>query len=102
MFTTQDFGDIVATACYGGINYWADATDIDANGVWTVVETESGVHIDLTAADLWEAKQSIESGKVGVNDEIVGYLRTNDVGMIDSITADCLVQAACFDGIIYG
>lgn len=102
MFTNQDFEDIVATACYGGIDYWADASGPYADGTFTVVETDTGNQFELTAESLWNAKQSIQSGGAGINTEIIGYLATNDIGMIDSITADCLVQIACFGRIVYG
>jgi hypothetical protein len=46
------------------------------------------------------------SGSVKIDNQIHGYVALavaeNDAGFIDSVAADCIVQAGLFDELVYG
>lgn len=116
--TAENVEDIMTTAAYGGITYWAiepnekEFADAPA-GTHTIVDGEaegSGVHY-LTPAKIKQAVVEIAEGK-HTADYIRDYVRSAfdgwtredgiDCGDIDSSAADCIVQVACFGEVIYG
>lgn len=123
--TIQDVIDMLDTAGYGGINYWAttatvklaDPTDdgqlaraLPPDTVAYSVLPEDGprVHITLGALlDSWDVFTAAEQPHV--NETIHGYFRSAvadpqdlDLGCIDAWAADVWVQLAAFGEVVYG
>ncbi|AXQ61125.1 hypothetical protein SEA_HANK144_72 [Streptomyces phage Hank144] len=128
--TDQVAQDIVDTAAYGGITYWATAPSekefagLPEGKTWTIVEgyddTDWGgerevdeVHY-LSADDIREAyAKLLDLSQTIVDREIHGYIVQSwidrdekdgiDAGHIDASAADVLIQIACFgDEVRYG
>lgn len=119
--TDENVQDIVDTAAYGGITYWASEpsqADFDAAPEGTVAtiydsetdEPEGAVH-HLTADNIRQAVVDIvEKGLTNstIRDYITGaFDEWNsedgiDCGYIDADAADCIVQVACFGKVVYG
>jgi hypothetical protein len=119
--TDENVQDIIDTASYGGITYWAgQPTDAEFDAkpedkAWTIVEVDD---FERTAhyLDAAQIRQSFEKlldfNQELVNQQIHGYLlsawmdRTDkdgiDTGHIDADAADVIVQVACFGEVVYG
>lgn len=116
--TDQNAEDIVGTAWYGGITYWAaelTADDVadEPEGTLTTIKDENGGYYHLTVKDIQRAYAALlRLDQKHVNREIHGYIIDSwrnrndedgiDCGDIDSDAADCIVQVACFDEVVYG
>ena len=113
---SENVDDVMTTAAYGGITYWAvepSQADFDAapKGAHTIKEEESGDVFYLTPAKVKQAIVEVADGK-HTNREIAGYVQSAfqywtaedgiDCGDIDASAADCIVQVACFGEVIYG
>jgi len=118
--TAKNVEDIMGTAAYGGITYWAvepSQADFDAApaGAHTIRDGDpdedvSGVYY-LTPAKIKQAVVEIGEGKHTGN-MITGYVQAAfrdwnaedgiDCGEIDADAADCIVQVACFGSVVYG
>ena len=122
--TDKNVQDIIDTASYGGITYWAtQPTEAEFEATpegkeFTIVEVvdettgERKAHylskddIRVAYAKLLDLEQRLV-GKV-----IHGYVidswrrRTDedgiDCGDIDADVADCIIQVACFNEVVYG
>lgn len=125
--TDQNVQDIVDTASYGGITYWAtQPTEEEFAGKptdkeYTIVEGVDdfpfgGREVDsvnyLSKDDIRRAfAKLLDPGQEYVNGEIHGYIldawrdRTDEgieAGHIDADAADAIIQIACFDEVRYG
>lgn len=117
--TDQNVEDMMATAAYGGITYWAtnpteaDYDETDRLGAtFTIKEADSGKVYHLTREDIRKAfARLVASDQQYVGDMVHGYFLAAirdadedgiDAGHIDSTAADVLVQVACFGKVIYG
>lgn len=122
--THKDVADIVETAAYGGITYWAEDPhqedfSYDSHPKDTVATIRDRIEdrvFFLTADQVREAvrKVAINHPRL-VNDTIQGDLRSAftsdtipnkgsglDCGEIDADVADCVIQVACFGEVTYG
>lgn len=126
--TDENVQDIVDTASFGGITYWAtepneqEFAGLPEGKEYTITEgvddfpfggrTVDAVHY-LSKDDVRLAFcKLLDPGQELVNDEINGYIldawrdRTEkdgiDAGHIDASAADAIIQVACFDELRYG
>ncbi|MBQ0949220.1 hypothetical protein [Streptomyces sp. RK76] len=127
--TDENVQDIVDTAAFGGITYWAmepnekEFAGLPEGKEYTIVEgvddrhfggdrEVDGVHY-LSKDDIRLAFcKLLDPGQELVNDEINGYIldawrdRTEkhgiDAGHIDADAADAIIQVACFEELRYG
>jgi hypothetical protein len=117
--TAENVEDVMGTAAYGGITYWAvepTQADFDAapEGAHTIRDGDpdegTGVYY-LTPAKIKQAIVEVAEGK-HTNTLIAGYVQSAfnywnaedgiDCGDIDADAADCIVQVACFGEVRYG
>ena len=111
----QDIDDIMCTALEGGINYWCNsakvvgeylgeyASEQIARGGELILHDVEGEELySLTLPKLTKGiKRWLE--EVGIQSEAIDrYSVYLDCGMIDAEDADCIIQYALFDEIIYG
>jgi hypothetical protein len=127
--TDQNVQDIIDTASYGGITYWAtQPTQAEFDALpegkdFTIVEgveeppflggerTVEAVHY-LSKDDIRKAyRKLLDLDQKLVGREIHGYIIDSwrdrdengiDAGHIDAGAADVIVQVACFGEIVYG
>jgi hypothetical protein len=113
-FTDQECWDLLTTAVEGGIGYWSVVVDSerapDLSWVWVDLKIEDyeseeddtvyRVDADKIRAAFTEiyAKQSIRSDLLDQMSEAIG----DEMGAVDADVADCVVQWACFGGLVYG
>ncbi len=120
--TDENAQDIIDTASYGGITYWAGQptqAEFDAlpeDKTWTIVDAEGAEDerqaFYLNADDIREAySRLLDIEQPYVNRTIHGYIIDSyrdrdldgiDCGHIDADAADVIVQLACFGEIVYG
>lgn len=90
--TAQNVDDIMTTATYGGITYWAKAYQLSPAKIrQAVVEIAEGKHTNDRIRDYVRAAFDGWSAEDGI-----------DCGEIDAEAADCIVQVACFGKVVYG
>ncbi|WJN63249.1 hypothetical protein [Streptomyces phage phiScoe45] len=127
--TDENVQDIIETASYGGITYWAtEPTQAEFDALpegkeYTIVEGTGpdpffggereveGVHY-LSKDDIRKAYSALLSlDQKFVNREIHGYIIDSyrdrdadgiDCGHIDATAADVIVQVAIFGEVVYG
>lgn len=114
--TAENVDDVMTTAAYGGITYWADEpTPEDFAGAkpgeHTIREKETGKVFQLSPNKIRQAIVEVAEG-MHTNDTIRDYVRSAfdywteedgiDCGDIDADAADCIVQVACFGEVVYG
>lgn len=119
--TDENVDDIMTTAAYGAITYWAEEptqADFDAaKPDQHVIRVNDEDDYDgpqtfwLTPAKIRQAIVEVAEGR-HTNDTIAGYVRQAfrdwtaedgiDTGDIDADAADCIVQVACFGEVVYG
>lgn len=111
--------DVAITAVECGVDYWAvvegyrwlddDGTELPFPKA-SIIELDDGgspvaVHA-LTKDAVLRGINALLSGSVNVNPLLVAELRDaiegDDAGMVDAEMADCVVQAALFNEIVYG
>ena len=106
---------IITAAVEGGIGYWSDTitckwTEGPEHTTATVLEIGDGdenppAHV-ITLDTIVKGIRRILSGSVKIDNQIHGYVALavaeNDAGFIDSVAADCIVQAGLFDELVYG
>jgi predicted MarR family transcription regulator len=101
----ENFIDIIDTACYGAIEYWAEEVEYAAGTLSISCEEGAEIH-EIEMADMEKAIAKIMEGRVSISDSIRGdvtsAIREDDYGYIDSNAADAIVQIACFGEIVYG
>ncbi len=101
----ENFIDIIDTACYGAIEYWAEEVEYAAGKLSVSCEEGAEVH-EIEMADMEKAIAKIMEGKVSISDsiraDVTSAIREDDYGYIDSYAADAIVQIACFGEIVYG
>ena len=109
--------DVFVAVIEGGIDYWAQIrnyhyqNDDEGNLVDAEAEVkgnEGGPPDDWVRIDLKTVSKGLEilrQGKVKINRTLLGNTLvadvTNDAGEIDSKLADCIIQVALFDDIVY-
>jgi len=113
----QFLQDVMTTAIEGGVSYWALANNVKRGGddgldylsyelcdMEEDEETRTWDRVDPAVIELG-IKRLID-GKVKVRMDIIGSIAAgsaqNDAGNIDATCADCIVQAAIFNDIIFG
>lgn len=109
--TQQDIDDIMVTALEGGINYWcrkaevlgeylgqAASDQISRGGILILHDAESAQSWDLTLGKFLNGvKLYFEHGcHVQVEDNNI------DAGDIDASDADCIIQLAIFEEVVFG
>ena len=109
--TQQDIDDIMVAALEGGINYWCRkakvvgeylgeyaSEQISRGGSLTLYDAESGDKWELTLEKFLNGvKLYFEQGcHVQVEDNSI------DAGDIDANDADCIVQFALFEKVVFG
>ena len=104
-------GDILCTAVEGGTNYWAYSAVVERDGldykrvVFEDMEDEE-VKIDIDLLAVAKGIERILTNVVPVRsdirDSIMKGVMEQDAGFIDADGADCIVQAAGFNDIVYG
>ena len=116
---TNFLGNILVTAVEGGINYWAETRnfkfreDVNRNITHTQVDVREvddggsyGEWQTITLTDISHGLRKIERGEVHINRALLGDIVcsniNNDASEIDSVAADCIVQAAMFGVLVYG
>ena len=116
-FEASDIECLIDTAGYG-INYWAKAAvvrDLSYTvDYWLDTDKEpspervnkSYARRLITPQDWANAWAQIlndpDSVDVGVGSMVYKYLSTFDLGDVDSIAADALVQVICFGKVLFG
>jgi len=110
----SDLRDIFSTAtCY--IHYWCHISNKTENIAKLIKlddyterlpENKDDYEIfEVTPEFILLGIQRLLSGDVKVNKQIYGWLSsamaTGDMGMIDVTVADCIMQAACFNELVY-
>jgi hypothetical protein len=100
--TKQDIEDVLTTAMYGGIDYWAEEVDVEpphlglTDGAEVKIKEDEGEWHLLTVEDMEEAIRKY-CGKDYW--EVDGTLLT---GIIDAADADAIIQLAIFKEQVYG
>lgn len=109
--TQQDIDDIMATALEGGINYWCRKAEVVGEylGEYASEQISRGGSLtlyDAESSDKWEltlekflngVKLYFEQGcHVQVEDNSI------DAGDVDANDADCIVQFALFEKVVFG
>lgn len=99
--------DTIDTAGYG-IGYWASSAVIDNKAqTYTVTDAEGdGETYALTYQNIFEAILKLSNGEADIRKDIAHEcavaLLDYEEASIDSETADCIIQVACFGELIYG
>lgn len=118
LITDENVDDVMMTAAYGGITYWATqptsadfARAKDGEHVIREDDSEDATAFYLTSDKIRQAIVEIAEGQ-HTNDTIRDYVRSAfdnwtaedgiDCGDIDADAADCIVQVACFGEVVYG
>ena len=106
--------NVLVTAAEGGINYWAELSGYkweqdDQKNMTTArvsVKSHDGILYEVTPDVIQAGIDKVKSGVIELNKDILKAILVadviNDAGDIDSDAADCIVQAALFDKIVYG
>lgn len=118
--TDEDIDDIMATALEGGINYWCDKAEvigerlgddgwaseqISRGGILWLQDAETGEYYDLDKEKfLTGLKKYLECEwyKRELIVEVYGGHMCLDIGMIDAVEADQIIQYALFGGNVFG
>lgn len=115
--TNEDIDDVMASALEGGINYWCDeavvvgeylgkfASDqISRGGMLKLHEVEDGEWFVLNKEKFLHGlsmRLSVDSVKKFITEVDGDGRRYLEPGNIDAIEADCIVQYALFDELVY-
>lgn len=111
--------DVLCAALEGGIGYWAEADDIkrterDAEGHWHYL---SVVLTDAEGDDDWQHTIDYAAIRLGIERVLAPTFNLNsgtkgdiltaltehpDDNTLDADGADAIVQAACFNDLVYG
>ena len=96
----------------GGITYWADVCEYmwdDTDGMVALAEIQvddTGERYTLDADVINLGIERIRSGEVQINRTVKSWIllgdAENDAAEIDSLAADCIVQAGVLGDIVYG
>ena len=111
VFSDENIDDIMTTAVFGGIGYWADVVGIKERKYASVVQSNSDVISkggtlllkDAENDDKWELDKKKLSNGIKQYCETYSY---NDAETLldemDADTADYIVQFALFNEIVFG
>lgn len=106
----QDIDDILCTALEVGINYWVDSYRIKTNPgnckyVSDVVSKGGTIEIDVIDDETHELnKEKLQKGIEMFLNEYPNKIDVDgciDPGDIDAYDADCIVQYALFNELVY-
>ena len=119
--TEENISDILSSAIYGGIGYWAiidnTGVEVNANESYEEVYTKilvGGGYIKVIDVDVeddpityWFNLNELLSGIqlwIELGMDRYGAVNGNelDCGNIDSECADCIIQLTLFDDVVYG
>ncbi len=118
--TDQNAEDIIDTASYGGITYWAaqptaaEFASRPEGKTWTIVEDDEDravFHLDANDVRVaYSRLLDLDQSLVGpmIHGYIIDSYRNRtvedgiDCGDIDADAADAIVQVACFGELVYG
>lgn len=119
--TEENISDILSSAIYGGIGYWAiidnTGVEVSANKSYEEVYTKilvGGGYIKVIDVDVeddpityWFNLNELLSGIqlwIELGMDRYGAVNGNelDCGCIDLECADCIIQLALFDDVVYG
>ena len=107
--TSEQVNDIMDVACYGAINYWAlnvEPQEDEGQGPQFKIYTEEGEQFTVGRLSIEQAMLDLWTGKIEVRSDIqqaIGLaIFEEEYGEIDSTAADCIIQAACFQEVVYG
>jgi hypothetical protein len=103
----QFLKDILITAVEGGINSWCTCRRYDPdNGVVEVREDDTLEWRLITIDTIAHGVTLITSKRVPIREDLLKDVtsgsRENDAGYIDADGADCVVQIALFNELVYG
>ena len=118
-FTDQDIDDIVCTAFEGGINYWCEKVEvvgdllgeyasdqISRGGQLKIFDSEDFIEEECVILDKEKLIKGIKlyvsnsSTNILVQDRKQGLII--DTCQVDAEVADCIIQYALFDEIVFG
>lgn len=117
--TDEDCEDIMGTASYGGITYWAEGASERQRAKYKHADfvfwdREGERVVSLTKGQIRSAYFKLLANEPRlVGTMIHGYMldsmryadeetRRPDLGFIDADAADCIVQVAAFGEVLYG
>jgi hypothetical protein len=121
-FSTENINDLICTALEGGINYWCSSAEIVKDKptktfVGVSAEDQTNVHYasdvigyggKLTLTDAEDPDETWELDLPKMLKGIKRYCEDRNESLSDLMdnhdaeTADCIVQYALFDEIVYG
>ena len=104
--TRQDIDDIMATALEGGINYWCRKAEVVGEylGEYASEQISRGgilVLHDAESTDEWELTLGKFLNGVKLYFEQGCHVQVED-NSIDANDADCIVQLALFEKVVFG
>jgi hypothetical protein len=98
--------DILHIAIEGGINYWADVKRIDWG--WcriTLVDRDEEQEYTVASRAINKAIEKLVKEPNLIRDDLELLIyhadKYNDSCDVDAELADCIIQMACFDDILY-
>ena len=101
--------DVMETACYSSISYWATYRTYRSNGsivrIFDIKDREGETEIpksSIEAKDIMGAIKKIVEGDIQIAEHIKTTIATFDPCNIDAEAADCIVQVAVFNEVIFG
>jgi hypothetical protein len=104
---TQFIRDIIHIATEGGINYWANIKHIDWG--WCrikLVDEDNDQEFIIGIRAINKAIETIVKEPNMIRDDLELLMyhadKYNDACDVDAELADCIIQVACFNEIIYG
>ena len=108
--TNQQFEDVIDVAAYGAVDYWVSGLKYtpasQEHGPKLVVIDEDNEQFVITKPIMEKAMLDLWTGKIEIREDIQKSIQCaifeEEYGEIDSTAADCIIQAACFNEIIYG
>lgn len=108
--TDEQFEDVCTAASYGGIDYWVRGCKFqprqeNRQPVFKLID-EDGDKYTLTREQIEQAMLDLWTGKISIRSDIQNSIRwaifEKEYGEIDANAADCIIQAAAFQEIVYG
>ncbi len=110
--TDENVADIYETACYGSIDYWCNEASIDTeNRTMTFIEDDQdNTEHMITYERLAETVARLYQDDTIIADYIREYITDSfdksdvegmDLCYIDAEAADCIVQLAIFNKLVY-
>lgn len=107
---TEFLRDILITACYDGVWYWAIGRKSDLMGEGSIelkeVDCDGAIWHKITLDTVAKGLAKIREPGFKINKQMRGWIMAgdaeNDACDIDTECADAIVQAALFGELVYG